>query len=101
MAASPGCGCCSTRRPPDLRTRLSICRRKARFASEVEARAAAERAPFVLLPYVCDRCGQFHLTSRTKGKRVRPASTPFVPSEVEGQAGPMASGRSTLPGTNG
>jgi len=52
-----------------MRTRLSICRRKIRFATEAEARAAADAAPFVLLPYVCDRCGRFHLTSRTKGKR--------------------------------
>ncbi|WP_169833068.1 hypothetical protein [Sphingomonas panacis] len=53
-----------------MRTRLSICRRKARFASEQDALATAERAPFALLPYRCDRCFQFHLTSRTKGKRV-------------------------------
>lgn len=52
-----------------MRTRLSVCRRKTRFASEAEARAAAERTGWLLRAYRCDRCGQFHLTSRTKGKR--------------------------------
>jgi hypothetical protein len=52
-----------------MRTRLSICRKKACFAGEAEAREAALRAPFALRPYRCERCWQFHLTSRTKGKR--------------------------------
>lgn len=57
-----------------MRTRLSICRKKARYPSEQDALAAALRADFPLRPYRCDRCGQFHLTSRTKGKRLpRPA----------------------------
>ncbi|HEX8583789.1 MAG TPA: hypothetical protein VF680_05200 [Allosphingosinicella sp.] len=51
-----------------MRTRVSICERKARYASEEEARAAAERFALPLLPYRCDRCRLFHLTSRTKGK---------------------------------
>ncbi len=51
-----------------MRTRLSICRRKTRFASEAEARGVAARADVALRPYRCDRCGQLHLTSRTKGK---------------------------------
>jgi hypothetical protein len=55
----------------------------------------------VLLPYVCDRCGRFHLTSRTKGKRVRSAPTPFIPNEVEGVAEPVALGVSTALDTNG
>jgi hypothetical protein len=53
-----------------MRTRLSICGRKARYASEGEARAAVARAAITLRSYRCDRCGQFHLTSRTKGKHV-------------------------------
>jgi hypothetical protein len=53
-----------------MRTRLSVCTRKRRFASEEEALAAAQRSGLTLLPYRCDRCRQFHLTSRTKGKRV-------------------------------
>ena len=53
-----------------MRTRLSICRKKARFASEEEALAAAQRFGLPLLPYRCDRCHAFHLTSRTKGKRL-------------------------------
>ena len=57
-----------------MRTRLSICASKVRYPSEQEALATACKASIVLRPYRCDRCGQFHLTSRTKGKRVaRPA----------------------------
>lgn len=52
-----------------MRTRLSICRRKARYAGEQEAVLAARSAGLPLRPYRCDRCGRFHLTSRTKGKR--------------------------------
>lgn len=53
-----------------MRTKLSNCRRKARYASEADALAVAARSGLVLRPYRCDRCGRFHLTSRTKGKRV-------------------------------
>ncbi len=53
-----------------MRTRLSVCARKLRYPAEQEAIAAAERAEITLRPYRCDRCGQLHLTSRTKGKRV-------------------------------
>jgi hypothetical protein len=53
-----------------MRTRLSICASKARFASEQDALAVVARAGYALRPYRCDRCRQFHLTSRTKGKRV-------------------------------
>ena len=57
-----------------MRTRLSVCRKKARFASEQDALLAAERTELTLRPYRCDRCRLFHLTSRTKGKRIkRPA----------------------------
>jgi hypothetical protein len=52
-----------------MRTRQSICLKKARFASKEEAIAAAARSGLPLFPYRCDRCLQFHLTSRTKGKR--------------------------------
>ncbi|MBA4761478.1 hypothetical protein [Sphingomonas sp.] len=52
-----------------MRTRLSICRRKRRFADEDEAKAAALAASIALRPYRCDRCFGFHLTGRTKGKR--------------------------------
>lgn len=51
-----------------MRTRLSICVRKARYASEEEALVAARRSGLPLRLYRCDRCWQFHLTSRTKGK---------------------------------
>ena len=53
-----------------MRTRLSICRKKAPYATESDALAVALRADFPLRPYRCDRCWQFHLTSRTKGKRI-------------------------------
>ncbi|QXQ05092.1 hypothetical protein KX816_12450 [Sphingosinicellaceae bacterium] len=55
-----------------MRTRLSVCAKKTRFASEPEALVVAGNADIPLRPYRCDRCRQFHLTSRTKGKR-RPA----------------------------
>ena len=53
-----------------MRTRQSICSKKARYASEAGALAVAARADFPLRPYRCERCWQFHLTSRTKGKRI-------------------------------
>lgn len=57
-----------------MRTRLSICRRKGRYGSGEAALAAALAGEgqfgLPLRVYRCDRCGQFHLTSRTKGKRV-------------------------------
>jgi hypothetical protein len=60
----------------DLRTRLSICAKKARYATAAEAMAAVAKATVTLRHYACDRCGQFHLTSRTKGKRIaRPITT--------------------------
>jgi hypothetical protein len=54
----------------DLRTRLSICAKKARYANEADALSAIAKATITLRHYACDRCGQFHLTSRTKGKRI-------------------------------
>ncbi len=51
-----------------MRTRQSVCNRKARFPGEAEARAAAAATGLALLPYRCERCRLFHLTSRTKGK---------------------------------
>lgn len=53
-----------------MRTRLSICLKKRRFGSEREALLAVATADIVLRHYRCDRCGAFHLTARTKGKRV-------------------------------
>jgi hypothetical protein len=58
-----------------MRTRLSICAGKLRYASVEEAQAIVVRSGLPLRPYRCDRCYQFHLTSRTKGKRIpRPVS---------------------------
>jgi hypothetical protein len=59
-----------------MRTRLSICAKKTRFASGAEAIAAAQGAPFELRPYRCDRCRLFHLTSRIKGKKRLPPAPP-------------------------
>lgn len=57
-----------------MRTRLSICRRKTAYRSQEEALAAVERSGLPLRTYRCERCQRFHLTSRTKGKRIpRPA----------------------------
>jgi hypothetical protein len=56
-----------------MRTRLSVCARKARFASETEALAVVHAATYPLRPYRCDRCRQIHLTGRTRGKRRPPA----------------------------
>ena len=53
-----------------MRTRLSICNRKARYENAADAHLTAAAATITLRPYRCDRCGAFHLTSRTKGKRV-------------------------------
>ncbi|WP_324806255.1 hypothetical protein SH584_08375 [Sphingomonas sp. LY29] len=52
-----------------MKTRLSICARKARYPTRTEALAAI-RDEAALRAYRCDRCRQFHLTSRTKGKRI-------------------------------
>jgi hypothetical protein len=51
-----------------MRTKLSTCLRKARYLGKADARLAARQARITLRPYRCDRCGQYHLTSRTKGK---------------------------------
>ena len=60
-----------------MRTRLGVCRRKARFATEAEARDAAARTGLVVHAYRCDRGAHYHLTSRTKGRRVpRPEASP-------------------------
>lgn len=57
-----------------MRTRLGICIRKKRFRSHDEAMAAALRAQITLRPYRCSCCRDYHLTSRTKGRRIpRPA----------------------------
>ncbi|WEK48153.1 MAG: hypothetical protein P0Y56_07615 [Candidatus Andeanibacterium colombiense] len=51
-----------------MRTRLSVCLRKLRYRSYEEALAAALGAGIPLRPYRCERCWQFHLTGRIKGK---------------------------------
>jgi uncharacterized Zn finger protein len=57
-----------------VRTRLSICLKKASYSSVEEALMEVPRRGVQLRTYRCDRCGRVHLTSRTKGKRIpRPA----------------------------
>jgi hypothetical protein len=51
-----------------MRTRLSICRKKARYPTRDDALLVAHSADIALRPYRCERCRQFHLTSRIKGK---------------------------------
>ena len=53
-----------------MRTRQSICIKKARYADEEDALLAARRFALPLCPYRCDRCRKFHLTSRTRGRRL-------------------------------
>jgi len=57
-----------------MRTKLSVCARKRDFGTEADARAAVEGGASLRV-YRCDRCRRFHLTSRTKGKRVPRAET--------------------------
>ncbi len=64
-----------------MRTRLSICVKKARYASEQDALLAGRRSGLPLRPYRCDRCRQFHLTSRTKGKWVPGLADERLPDE--------------------
>lgn len=52
-----------------MKTCLGICNRKKRFTSREEAEETARGAPFKLRAYRCELCRQFHLTSRTKGKK--------------------------------
>ena len=52
-----------------MRTKLSVCLRKAEYPTENDARQAVLRSELDLRSYRCDRCKRFHLTSRTKGKR--------------------------------
>ncbi|WP_082553729.1 hypothetical protein [Altererythrobacter sp. Root672] len=67
-----------------MRTRLSICKKKVRYGSEEDATAAALRDGLRLRPYRCDRCGRFHLTSRTKGKRVPTYERQGEPTQSQG-----------------
>jgi hypothetical protein len=53
-----------------MKTRLTICNRKARYPTANDAHLAAARVTITLRPYRCDRCRHYHLTGRTKGKRV-------------------------------
>jgi hypothetical protein len=68
-----------------VRTKLSTCIRKTRFRSEPEALIVALNAGVPLRPYRCDRCRRFHLTSRTKGKRL-----PRLPDRLPGRAADSA-----------
>jgi len=51
-----------------VRTRLSTCMRKVRFATAEAAATAIRESDLPLRLYRCDRGDHFHLTSRTKGK---------------------------------
>lgn len=57
-----------------MKTRSGICQRKRRYATRADADVIALRAAVTLRAYKCALCGQFHLTSRTKGLRVPCAS---------------------------
>lgn len=62
------------------RTRLNVCRRKARFVSETDAMMVAQLGRVPLRVYRCDRCGLFHLTSRTKGKTMSETNRAATPT---------------------
>ena len=51
-----------------MRTRLSICRKKARYPSYEAALVVARSADIELRPSPCNQCRQYHLTGRLKGK---------------------------------
>ena len=51
-----------------MQTRLSVCARKARYRSRDDAVLAGAKADVPLRAYRCDRCWQFHLTSRIKSR---------------------------------
>ncbi|ONF96748.1 hypothetical protein SPHI_09420 [Sphingomonas jeddahensis] len=74
-----------------MRTKLSRCLRKRRFNSAAEAVAFSRAAGLELRPYRCDRCRQFHLTRRTKGKWIGLSS---ARSGADGSGG--ASGRAFI-----
>ncbi len=60
-----------------MRSRLSVCARKARYRTREEALVVAKHSGAQLRTYRCDRCRFIHLTSRLKGKRVaRPHGKP-------------------------
>ena len=60
-----------------MKTRFSICIKKVSYRSESEALLGGQAFGPMLRPYRCERCQLFHLTSRTKGKRVpRPPASP-------------------------
>jgi len=52
-------------------TKLSVCKKKMRYSSYERALHAAKNADINLRVYHCNRCHQFHLTSRTKGKWIQ------------------------------
>jgi hypothetical protein len=53
-----------------MRTRASICAKKKSYSDKETAIAAANGTDIILHPYRCDRCFRYHLTSRTKGRRI-------------------------------
>ena len=64
-----------------MRTRLSICRKKRRYATGADALAAIAQSDLTLHPYRCDRCLMIHLTSRTKGRRRLPPALAARPED--------------------
>ena len=62
-----------------MRTRLSVCRRKARYESREQALAAAAGFGLALRAYACERCLRFHLTSRKVRLGKRAALLPARP----------------------
>lgn len=79
------------------RTRLSVCRRKVRHATRAAAIAAAMAGGWLARPYACDRCGQFHLTSRRRGGWIPRAIREAARDRTDGgRAAPSAPGADDL-----
>ena len=79
-----------------MKTRLAICLRKARYPTAAAAHLAAAAATITLHPYRCDRGDHYHLTSRTKGKRVPRASSSIAAIDA-----PLSGGSTCPTGDSG
>ncbi len=72
-----------------MRTRLSVCARKVRYASREAALVAAAGFGLALRAYHCERCWQYHLTSRKVGAKVG--------AKIRGEGGYFPFGAASLP----
>jgi hypothetical protein len=64
---------------PNMRTRQRICQAKQSYPDRAAADVVAARHGYAVLPYRCDRCHAWHLTSRRKGRRIPKPAEPNTP----------------------